>query len=154
MKQTAEKTVVAKILTDKLTNKKRDALEREYTAFQRYIRGDETVELYSATEQCADAYVEKEKVKDDHEYPWFIRNDTFHVDLRRDDNDVADWWLKVPVAKVRGGINVPIKPHDEIPDEAEVKDSKIVRDDGEFYAHLTIRKEVEVREEYDGVIGV
>jgi len=154
MRQTAEKTIVAKILTDSLTNKKREAIEREYSAFQQYIRGDEDVELYSATVQCADAYIEQDNIRDGHEYPWHIRNDVFDIDLRKDDNDVADWWLKIPVATVYGGVNVPIKPHEPIPDGAELCDSKIVRDDGEFYAHLTIEQQIEVSESYDGVIGV
>lgn len=90
------------------------------------------------------------------DYPWFIRNDVFGVgaDVEQHDTDLTDWWLKLPVSQVWGGVNVPIQPHDEIPDEAEVKDSKIVREDGDYYAHLTVRQEVDVSEEYDGVIGV
>ena len=68
MKQTAEKTVVAKILTDDLTQSKLDAINHEYEAFQRYIRGDEDVDLYSATKQCADAYVDTDNLRDDHDY--------------------------------------------------------------------------------------
>ncbi|MFQ3476944.1 IS200/IS605 family element transposase accessory protein TnpB [Halonotius sp. F2-221B] len=156
MKQTAEKTVVAKILTDDLTQSKLDAINHEYEAFQQYIRGDENADLYSATKQCADAYVDTDNLRDDHDYPWFIRNDVFDVgvDVEQHDTNLTDWWLKLPVSQVWGGVNVPIQPHDEIPDEADVKDSKIVREDGDYYAHLTVRQEVEVGEEYDGVIGV
>jgi putative transposase len=156
MKQTAEKTVVAKILTNDLTQSKLDAINHEYEAFQRYIRGDEDADLYSATKQCADAYVDTDTLRDDHDYPWFIRNDVFDVgvDVEQHDTDLTDWWLKLPVSQVWGGVNVLIQPHDEIPDEADVKDSKIVRENGDYYAHLTVRQEAEVSEEYDGVIGV
>ena len=154
MQQTARKTVVAKILTDRLTNKKREAIEREYDAFQRYVQGEEDVELYSAIEQDAFRHIDPDEVKEDREYPVPIRNQNFEVDLQRDDNDVADWWLKVPVATIWGGVNVPIKPHENIPEEAELCDSKIVCDDGEFYAHLSIEQQVEVSNCYDGVIGV
>jgi len=150
----ARKTVVAKILTDRLTNKKREAIEREYNAFQRYVHGEEDVELYSAIRQDAFRHIDRDEIKDEREYPVPIRNQNFDVGLRRDDNDVADWWLKVPVATIWGGVNVPIKPHEPIPDEAELCDSKIVRDDGEYYAHLSIEQQVDVSESYDGVIGV
>ena len=105
MNRTAKKTVVAKILTDDLTQSKHEAINHEYEAFQRYIRGDDDANLYSATKQCADTYVDTENLRDGHEYPWFI----------------------------------PIQPHDEIPDESDVKDSKIVRKDGSFYAHITVQ---------------
>jgi putative transposase len=154
MQQTARKTVVAKILTDRLTNKKREAIEREYDAFQRYVHGEKDVELYSATKQQVGRKIDQDNLRGGHEYPWHIRNDTFDTDLRRDDNDVADWWLKVPVATVYGGVNVPIKPHEDIPEDAELCDSKIVRDEGEFYAHLSIEQQVEVSDSYSGVIGV
>ena len=167
----ARKTLVAKILTDRLTNKKREAIEREYDAFQRHVHGEEDVELYSAIRQDAFRHIDRDEIKEGCEYPVPIRNQNFDVrqtesdepsrsdasgdvDLRRDDNDVADWWLKIPVATVYGGVNVPIKPHEPIPDEAELCDSKIVRDDGEYYAHLSIEQQVDVSESYDGVIGV
>jgi putative transposase len=156
MMRTATKTIVAKILTDSLTQSKRDAIDHEYEAFQRYIRGDEDADVYSATKQCADAYVETDTLRDGHEYPWFIRNDVFDVgmDVEQHDTSLTNWWLKLPVSQAWGGVNVPIQPHDEIPNGAEVKDSKIVRDDGDYYAHITVRQAVEVSEEYNGVVGV
>lgn len=53
-----------------------------------------------------------------------------------------------------GGVNVPINPHESIPDDAEVKDSKIVKEDGEYYAHLSIKQRVELQDEYNGVLAV
>ena len=143
-------------LSDDLTQSKLDAINHEYEAFQRYIRGAEDVDLYSATKQCADAYVDTDNLRDDHDYPWFIRNDKFDVgvDVEQHDTDLTNWWLKIPVSQVWGGVNVPIQPHDEILDEADVKDSKIVQRDGDYYAHLTVQQEVEVSEKYDGAIGV
>ena len=151
MMQEAEKTIVAKIRTDELTQTKRESLDYEFSEFQAYIRCDDDADLYSTTKQAADAYIDTEKLRDD-ECPWFIRNDVF--DVEQHDTELADWWLNVPVSQVYGGVNVPINPHESIPDDAEVKDSKIVKEDGEYYAHLSIKQRVELQDEYDGVLAV
>ncbi len=54
------------------------------------------------------------------------------------------WWYQC----------IPIKPYDDIPKEAELCDSKIIRSESEFYVHLTIQQQVDVSESYDGVVGV
>jgi len=148
----AEKTIVAKIRTDELTQTKREALDYEFSEFQSYIRGDDDADLYSATKQAADAYIDTENLRGDHEYPWFIRNDVF--DVEQHDTELADWWMKIPVSQVYGGVNVPINPHEPIPDDAEVKDSKIVKEGDEYYAHLSVKQSVELQDEYDGVLAV
>jgi len=150
--QDAEKTIVAKILTDELTLTKREALDYEFSEFQAYIRGDDDADLYSATKQAATAYIDTENLRDDHQYPWFIRNDVF--DVEQHDTELTDWWMNIPVSQIYGGVNVPIVPHEPIPDTADINDSKIVKTDGEYYAHLSIKQEVELREEYDGVLAV
>jgi len=152
MMQDAEKTIVAKIRTDELTQTKREALDYEFSEFQAYIRGDDDADLYSATKQAADAYIDTENLRGDHEYPWFIRNDVFNIEQH--DTELADWWMKIPVSQVYGGVNVPINPHEPIPDDSEVKDSKIVKEDDEYYAHLSVKQSVELQDEYDGVLAV
>ncbi|KXB06835.1 hypothetical protein AKJ54_01045 [candidate division MSBL1 archaeon SCGC-AAA382K21] len=68
-----EKTIVCRILDP--TERKEGLLVKEYSNAQGYIRG-ETEDLYSATKQAMDKYVEK--VQND-EYPLFLRNDTFKL---------------------------------------------------------------------------
>lgn len=75
-------------------------------------------------------------------------------DVEKHDTELADWWMKIPVSQVYGGVNVPINPHETIPDDAKVKDSKIVKEDNEYYAHLSIKQNVELQDEYDSVLAV
>ncbi len=144
----AEKTIVCRIIEP---NKgKLEAIQKEYDKAQEYIRGG-TDELYSATKQAMDRYVEK--VKGGEEYPLFLRNDTFKVE-KAEDTKKFDYWARIPVSDVYGGVWVPIKPHEEVKDNYQIHDSKIVRKEYGFELHLSVSKEVEPREEYYGVLGI
>ena len=115
-----------------LTRRKREILDREYSNLQRFLRGDETVSLYSANKQQALRYYRKVKRK---EYPLSLRNDL--INLRR---AKAFWFLKIPVYGVRGGIKVPVKPHREFP-QGKLCESKIVRRKGRYIVMLTFEFE-------------
>ena len=52
----AKKTIKAKVL--ELRKGKEKLLRREYENFQRCLRGDKSVPLYSATKQQADSFLE------------------------------------------------------------------------------------------------
>jgi len=64
----ARKTIKAKIL--ELRKGKEELLKREYENWQRYLRGDRMVPLYSATRQQADRLLRrlKGKLKPSREY--------------------------------------------------------------------------------------
>lgn len=66
MRRTVEKTIIAKINYDTLTQTKQNAINHEYNAFQDYINGDTNADLYSATKQAADKYIEDEIENRDH----------------------------------------------------------------------------------------
>ncbi len=102
----AEKTIVCRIW--KPTNRKKGLLIKELCNANGYIRGG-TEDLYSATKQAMDKYVEKTQ---NDEYPLFLRNDTFKVE-KADETEEFDYWAKIPIAGVWGGVLVPIKPHQE-----------------------------------------
>jgi Fic family protein len=79
----AKKTVKAKIL--ELREGKRQLLEEEFQNHQKYLRGDEGVELYSATKQQASRFLRRlrkqnggniDKAKD---YPLILRNDVYDI---------------------------------------------------------------------------
>ncbi|KXB05775.1 hypothetical protein AKJ49_00045 [candidate division MSBL1 archaeon SCGC-AAA382A03] len=146
-----EKTIKCKI-TD-LTERKRKALEREYEGLQKYLHENEDIELYSANKQQAKRYYRK--IKDGKEYPISVRKDL--IDLKIMDNVVSKYWLKVRVASVYGGINVPLKPHTQIPVKGggvEYCESKILKKDDEFYFHLTIEKTVQAKSSYSGLLAI
>lgn len=145
-----EKTIVCRIVEP---NKgKLDALKREYDKVQRYISGGD-VDLYSATVQAMDKYMDWGHLKEDKEYPWYLRNDTFWVE-KAENSKEFDYWAKIPVKDVWGGIKVPVELHEEIKEEHDIRDSKIVRKSYGFELHLSVSKEVEPVENYDGAIGV
>jgi IS605 OrfB family transposase len=135
----ARKVVICRIF--KPTKKKLELLEKEYQNAQKYLK-DKSVELYSATKQAMDKYVKK--VKDGKEYPLFIRNDTFRVEKAKN-TKYFQYWFKLPTKQVRGGVWLPIKPHQPIEDSWKIKDSKIVKRNGYFELHLVVEKEVEFR---------
>jgi len=145
------KTIKCKITC--LTERKKEALEKEYENLQKHLQKEEDVELYSANKQQADRYYDE--IEEGKEYPISVRKDL--IDVRRTDNRIAKYWLTVRVASVYGGINVPLKPHKSIPVEGggvEYCESKILKKDGEFYFHLTLVKTVKPREEYSGLLAI
>ena len=146
----AKKTITCRIIEP---NKcKLEALKSEYDKVQRYIKGED-FDIYSATVQAMDKYTDFGRLKDDKEYPWYLRNDTFSVG-KAETTDKFDYWAKIPVKDVYGGVAIPITPHEEIKEDYNIKDSKIVRKDYGFELHLSISKEVKLVETYDGAVGV
>ena len=136
----AKKTIKAKIL--ELRKRKEDLLKREYENWQRYLRGDRTVPLYSATKQQADRLLRrlKGKLKPNREYPLILRRDVYRADTK-----LTPYWLKISIHGVRGGINVPIKTHEPITEDVVCREAKIIRRRGEWFVHITVEKEVDER---------
>lgn len=143
----AEKTVVCRFRQP--NSRKLELIREEYSNAQSYLQGQEDVELYSATKQQMDRRAGDAK----DEQPLFIRNDTFEV-TRNEDTELTEYWARIPVASVRGGIWMPIQPHTGIRKDWELCDSKIVRKDYGFELHLAVKKEVEEKSDYDGALGV
>ncbi len=94
--------------------------------------------MYSATKQAMDRYVKKVQ---NEEYPLFLRNDTFRVE-KAEDTKEFDYWARIPISNVWSGIWVPIKPHQEISEDMNVRDSKIVRKGYGFELHMSVSFEV------------
>ena len=118
----AKKTIKAKIL--ELRKRKEELLKREYENWQRYLRGDKTAPLYSATRQQAEKLLRrlKGKVKVNREYPMILRRDVYRADTK-----LTPYWLKIPIYGVRGGINVPIKTHEPITEDTVCREARIIR---------------------------
>lgn len=151
MGMNAEKTIKCRIIDP---NKgKLEALEKEYEKVQKYVQGDDSTKLYSATTQAVNKYTDWGSIKDEKEYPWHIRNDTFTVGKARNTSEF-DYWAKIPVKGTYGKITVPVIPHEDIKDEYKFKDSKIVKREYGFELHLSVSKEVEPVRSYNGAIGV
>jgi putative transposase len=136
----AEKTIKAKIL--ELRKGKEELLRREYENFQRYLRGDRSVPLYSATKQQAERLLRRleGKLKLNREYPMILRRDVYRAGTK-----LTPYWLKIPIYGVRGGINVPIKTHEPITEDMVCREAKIIRRKGEWFVYITVEKEVQER---------
>jgi len=92
----AKKTIKAKIL--ELRKGKQELLIREYENFQRYLHGDTSVPLYSATKQQADRLLKRiGKPREGKEYPLILRRDVYRATTK-----LTPYWLKIPVHGVRG----------------------------------------------------
>ncbi|PTD93487.1 transposase [archaeon SCG-AAA382B04] len=134
----AEKTIICRILEP--TKRKKGLLIKELSNANGYIRG-QTTDLYSATKQAMNKYIQKDELKEEHTYPLFLRNDTFRVEEAKSTKEFS-YWAKIPVSGVWGGVWVPIRPHEPIKEEHEVKDSKVVWKPYGFELHLSISFDV------------
>ncbi len=120
----ARKTIKAKIISP--TVRKLRVLELEYGNWQKYLRGDKTVKLHSATKQQADRLLKRlRRVLKDKEYPLIIRRDCFRVDVQ--ETKLTKYWAKVPTHK--GGVFVPIIPHEPL-EGLETREAKLLKKDG------------------------
>lgn len=78
----AAKTIKAKIL--ELRKGKEELLKREYENWQRYLHGDKTVPLYSATKQQTNRLLMKlkGKLKPNKEHPLILRRDVYRTNTK------------------------------------------------------------------------
>lgn len=145
-----QKTVKAKIFG--LTRIKEAMLREEYDNFQAVLRGLE-VPLYSATRQQAHRLLGKIRkqngkgLKRKKEYPMILRRDIFNI--RKTENKLAKFWVKIPVHHVRGGIKVPI----QLPRNQEhllslnIREGKLLWKGDHWSLHITVMREAQVKPE-------
>jgi putative transposase len=133
-----QKTIKAKVIDP--TCRKRDILEKEYSGFQGILCG-EGADLYSATKQQAERFLEKIKTPKHRHYPLILRRDV--IRLERQDTDIAPYWFKFPCLGIRGGIWLALKPHCDIPDDCSLREAKLIKRKNAWFIHLTIEKEVD-----------
>ena len=138
-----QKTIKAKII--KLTNRKQELLSREYENFQLALNGRD-VKLYSATKQQAQRLKRRldKGYKPEKKYPLIIRNDTIRVEQKP--TKITKYWAKIPVYGQHGGVWVAIKPHCDILPEYSIRETKLKTHKGNFFLHITVQKEVEIKE--------
>ena len=138
-------TIIAKLSGSSENLKK---LSTEYTNFQRFLRGDEDAQLYSATKQQGKRTYGK--VKQGREYPLVIRKDLVKLKPMNDNKSE----VKIPVYDVRGGIKL-IALHGPFDfSNVEFLGSKIVKTDNEFFYHISIRTSVDIKESYENALAI
>ena len=150
-----QRTIHAKLVLDR--EGKRDAVEREYHAWQRQLRG-KNEQLYSATKQQAERFKQQVK-KQNHcglkmrEYPVILRRDCVKVQCQKD--SVFKWWIRIPVNPK--SIWVPMQfPYEQEPLLAhELRECKLFRgEDGEWYVNICVKKQARLKRRYAAVLPV
>ena len=134
-----------------LTRRKRELLNSEYAHFQHFLKTGEDKGVYSATKQQGKRTYRKIDRKK--EYPLVIRKDL--MDIRKTKNKLAKYWARIPIYGIRGGIKVALAHQTFSFEEWEICGSKLVRtNDGEFYLHVTVKKDIELKKEYSSIIAI
>jgi len=141
------KTIRCKLIG--LTRRKRELLNREYDNFQYWLETGEDRGVYSAYKQDAKwLYKKAKRMKG---VP--IRKDL--IDIQRRDTKIAEYWARIRVKGVRGGVKVALAHQPFNFEEWEVCESLLVRTkDDDFYLYVTVKKDVELRKEYTSIIAI
>ena len=79
----------------------------------------------------------KGKLKPNKEYSMILRRDVYRAETK-----LTKYWLKISIYGVRGGINVPIRPHTPITEEMVCREAKIIRRKGEWFVYITVQAEI------------
>jgi len=153
------KTIKAKI-SERTNNTKLGIVERELERWQdimhdKFEKGiTEYSELKKGDRHSMYAsYAEFNVDTPDHPMP--IHNQD--MQFERKSNCVAEYWFSIPTLERHGRVYVPV----EIPykyygfeEDWNIRDSEVTKEDGDIYIHINIEKEIEVSDEYAGVLGV
>lgn len=150
-----QRTIHAKLILDR--EGKREAVEHEYNAWQRQLRGSNE-QLYSATKQQAERFKRRVK-KQNHrglkmrEYPMILRRDCVKVQEHKE--SIFHWWIRIPVSPK--SIWVPMQlPYEQEPLLAhELRECKLLHgEDDEWYVNITVQKNVRLKRKYATVLPI
>src|SRR6201997_3544081 len=134
-----------------LTNTKLAPLEQEYDNLQHYLQTREDRGLYSANKQQADRYYKI--IKKTTKYPLSIRNDL--IRLEHDPSNIAEYWVRVPVKLVKGGLWIGlIKPYEPIPKDTKICECKLYKRDNRWFLDVVVQKDIPAKTEYQNVIAI
>ena len=147
-----QKTIQAKVISP--TQRKLRLLNKEYDNFQLYLNGVDWLDnLYSATKQQADKVLRNKNPKN--EQPMILRNDCIRLVCK--ETKLTKWWIKIPVYNVHGGIYVPIvfsRKQENLIYEGKICDSELIKRGKDFYVHIVIKKEIQMRKVYNDVLAI
>ncbi len=106
--------------------------------------------VYSANIQQALRFYKK--IKLDKEYPISFRKDL--LEIRKTDNKLSEYWVKIPTKQRAGGLNLAIKSQPFKFEDYEICESKMFKKKNNWFLNLTVQKEVELNNTYDSVLGL
>jgi putative transposase len=148
-------TIHAKLVLDRKS--KREAVEHEYHAWQRELRGSDE-HLYSATKQQAERFKVRAK-KQNHqglkmrEYPMILRRDC--VKLQEQKHSIFHWWVRIPLHPESIWIPIQLPYKQEPLLKYELRECKLLRgEDGEWYVNVTVQKQARLKRKYAAILPV
>ncbi|MCX6776012.1 MAG: hypothetical protein NT130_04145 [Candidatus Micrarchaeota archaeon] len=142
------KTLKCKVFSP--TKKKLDFLNQEYLNFQIYIRSGKDFGIYSLTKSTFDFKYTKKARKKKQPMPLANQKTKFKITNHK----LTSYWFKVPVKGKRGGIWLPIIPHENIDSSWEIREAKVFKRKKDFWIYITIRKEVELKTSYSSILAL
>ncbi len=154
------KTIKCKII--KPTELKLKHLNKEYNNVQELLqlesKGIEFLpifhslkkKVYSANLQQALRFYKK--IKPNKEYPISFRKDLLEV--RKTDNKLSKYWVKIPTKQRKGGLKLAIKSQPFNFKDYEICESKLFKKKNNWFLNLTVQKEVELNNTYDSVLSL
>ena len=67
---------------------------------------------------------------------------------------LTSYWFRIPVHGKRGGIWLPVKPHENIDFSWEIREAKLFKRKKDFWIYVTIRKEIHLKTSYSSVLAL
>lgn len=141
-----------------LTKRKKEALDREWSNFQDFLQLKDVLwwqqselgkNIYSANRQQAERFYKS--IKKGKKYPISIRKDLIQVEKKN--TKLSKYWFRVRVKSTRN-LWVAIKPHQQIPDDVEFCESKLIKKNNQYFIYLTIQKEIKIKKSYSNILSI
>lgn len=147
-------TIKGKVTDDSKT--KLQLLEDEHRRFQAYLHGVKDVDLYSATKQQADRFLNKVvknggKLNPKKEYPLILRRDL--IDVKKDSKFPCIYWMKVPVYPKSINLRIQTDCRYNLT-QYTLRGTKAVRQYDEWYIYITIEKDTPPPRQPTNVLGI
>lgn len=142
------KTLKCKVFN--LTQKKLGLLNKEYLNFQIYVRSGKDFGVYSLTKSTFNFKYKRKSIKKKQPMRLAYQSTQFKIT----DNKLTPYWFRVPVKGSRGGIWLPIEPHENIDSSWEIREAKVFKRKKDFWIYITIRKEISLKTSYSSVLAL
>jgi putative transposase len=148
---------VVKCRFESPTKRKLGYLNSEWNNYQNFIELEKNdcgwladkVPIYASYKQQARRYWKKFKKQN---FPISISNQ--RLKIKEVNNKLSKYWIRIPIKSKYGGIWLAIKPHCEFPKDYKLGESKLLKKDNEFWLHIVIRKEVEIKKSYSSILAI
>ena len=155
-----KKTIKCKII--KPTELKLKQLDKEYNYLQELLqlesKGVEFLPIYQSTnKKVYSANIQQalrfyKKILPNKEYPITIRKDLIKV--KKTNNKLSEYWVKIPTKQRRGGLNLAIKSQPFKFEDYEICESKLFKKKDDWFINITVQKEVELNNTYTSTLAV